>query len=189
MAAKSTVIGWPVRSALIALGLTFPGLAFGQAFDEARDYGIAPSAQLRLEDHASPTPTAIPGARLIGTDELRGLLNAPPEWRPLLFDVLGDSGHQSIPGAIALPGAGRGSSFDDQVQQRLRQMLDLATRGERGRQLVFFCSGPGCWLSYNAALRAARLGYGDVRWYRGGLEAWRASGGALAQLRVRWREP
>lgn len=54
---------------------------------------------------------------------------------------------------------------------RLGRLLEFATRGNRERELVFFCAGPSCWLSYNAALRAARLGYSGVRWYRGGIEA------------------
>jgi PQQ-dependent catabolism-associated CXXCW motif protein len=178
-----------VRLAFAAACLLVCGAAHAQNIDEARDFGVAPSRELRLGDHASPTPVSIPGARVVGTDELRGLLNAPLEQRPLLCDVLGDAAHPSIPGAIALPGAGRGTSFDDEVQERLAKLLEFATRGERGRQLVFFCSGPGCWLSYNAALRAARLGYGEVRWYRGGLEAWRAGGGQLAPPLVRWKEP
>jgi PQQ-dependent catabolism-associated CXXCW motif protein len=178
-----------VRHALIALCLVFSGRSLAQAIDEARDFGVAPTKELRLEDHASPTPLEIPGARVIDTAELRERLEAPLQSRPLLFDVLGEDPHLSIPGAIWLPGAGRGAALDDEVQARLAKLLDFATRGERGRQLVFFCSGPACWLSYNAALRAARLGYAEVRWYRGGLEAWRAARGPLAQPRIRWKEP
>jgi hypothetical protein len=29
-----------------------------------------------------------------------------------------------------------------------------------------------CWMSYNAALRAIHLGFRQVYWYRGGIEAW-----------------
>ena len=178
-----------MRCALIALCLIFCGRALAEAIDEARDFGVAPSSELRLEDHASPTPLEIPGARIIATAELRARLEAPLESRPLLFDVLGEDAHLSIPGAIWLPGAGRGASFDDELQARLAKLLDFATRGERSRQLVFFCSGPACWLSYNAALRAVRLGYREVRWYRGGLEAWRAANAPVVQARIRWKEP
>lgn len=155
--------------------------------DEARDFGVVPRTELRLEDHSSPTPLEIPGARTIGTAELRAALKAPLESRPLLFDVLGGDGHRTLPGAIWLPGAGRGTSFDDDVQAQLAKLLDFATRGDRARPLVFFCAGPSCWLSYNAALRAARLGYSGVRWYRGGIEAWGAGGGALVEPRVVWQ--
>jgi PQQ-dependent catabolism-associated CXXCW motif protein len=161
--------------------------ALGQrADDEAQDYGVAPRAELRLEEHAAPTPLEIPGARIIATAELRQLVQAPLEKRPLLFDVIGD-GHLSLPGAIWLPGAGRGTSFDDEIQARLAKTLEQATRGDRSRMLVFFCAGPRCWLSYNAALRAARLGYSGVRWYRGGIEAWGAGGGALSEPRLTWQ--
>ena len=30
-------------------------------------------------------------------------------------------------------------------------------------------------MSYNASLRAIRLRYSNVRWYRGGIEAWKAA--------------
>lgn len=183
------MIGWLVRCALIALAFMLCTTVGAQTFDEARDAGVPPSAELRLDDHASATPLEIPGARVIATAELRTRLEAPLESRPLLFDVLGGDGHLTVPGAIWLPGAGRGASFEDEVQARLAKLLDFATRGVRGRQLVFFCSGPACWLSYNAALRAVRLGYGDVRWYRGGLEAWRAANAPLAPPSVRWKEP
>lgn len=169
----------------------FLGAAHAQApaAGEAQDFGVFPSPVLRLGDVNSPTPLEIPGAKTIGTAQLRALLAAPPAARPLLFDVLGEPAHPSLPGAIWLPGAGRGSSFDDELQARLANLLEFATRGDRSRALVFFCAGPRCWLSYNAALRAARLGYGQVRWYRGGIEAWRAAGGELAELRLRWRAP
>ena len=51
------------------------------------------------------------------------------------------------------------------------------------------CASKTCWLSYNTALRAARLGYTEVYWYRGGIEAWLASGQVLAPLKVSWQRP
>ena len=156
--------------------------------DEMQDFGVAPSAELKLVDHASATPLAIPGSRIIVTAELRQRLQAPLEDRPLLFDVLTNE-HPSLPGAIWLPGAGYGSGFDDALQARLSAFLQFMTAGDRERELVFFCVGPRCWLSYNAALRAVRLGYTRVLWYRGGIEAWGASGGALRTPRVAWERP
>jgi PQQ-dependent catabolism-associated CXXCW motif protein len=146
-------------------------------------------AELRLHDLSAPTPEEIPGARVIGTEELREALKAPLETRPLLFDVIGDDGHMTLPGSIWLPGAGRGTSFDDEIQAQLARLLELATRENRNRELVFFCASSNCWLSYNAALRAAKLGYSGVRWYRGGIEGWRAGGGELALPRIVWKRP
>jgi PQQ-dependent catabolism-associated CXXCW motif protein len=181
----------PVLRAALAVALvccaTF-ALAQGEADNEAADFGVAPSDQLRLDDHASPTPLALRGAALIGTQDLMKRLEEPPSARPLLFDVLGDS-HETLPSAIWLPGAGRGSGFDDAVQAQLATVLEALSGGDKSRAMVFFCSSVRCWLSYNAALRAVRLGYAQVYWYRGGIAAWLAAGGAVAQPRVRWKPP
>ena len=149
---------------------------------------IAPSATLRLSEYSAPTPESIPGARVIGTAELRHAVQGPPSGRPLIFDVRGER-QDSLPGAIWLPGAGRGSSYEDAVQRQLAATLREVTRGDASRTLVFFCAGPRCWLSYNAALRAVKLGYRDVRWYREGVEVWGEGGGALAQPVFAWRRP
>lgn len=167
--------------------LLLAGPAVAQT-SETDDFGVVPRAELRLDEYHAPTPLEIPGTQVILTSELRRLLQAPLEERPLLFDVLGaDNSHLSLPGAIWLPGAGRGSSFEDETQARLAKLLELVTAGNRTRLLVFFCANAHCWLSYNAALRAARLGYAGVRWYRGGIEGWGAGGGALAEPKVVWQ--
>ena len=176
-----------MRSAAAALLLLAAQFAGAQT-PENEDLGVPPTGELRLEAHSAPTPLEIPGARLVLTAELRRLLQAPPDARPLLFDVLGaDNHHLSLPGTIWLPGAGRGASFEDEVQERLARLLEFATQGNRQRPIVFFCASARCWLSYNTALRAARLGYRNVLWYRGGIDAWGASGGALAEPKLVWQ--
>ncbi len=154
---------------------------------EMEDFGVRSATELRIADHSSPTPLEIPGGRLIGTQALRDLvMKAEPNMRPVLVDVLGGSGHASLPGTVWLGDAGRGTSFEDATQRRLAEALQALTGGERARPLVFFCQGPRCWLSYNAALRAIRLGYRGVYWYRGGIEAWLATGGILLPPRITW---
>lgn len=172
-----------MRWLLVSLLLLAPA---SQA-DEAADFGVPPQAELRQRDFHAPTPLSVPGARTVSTAELRQRLQAPSSERPLLIDVLGGSGHSSLPGAIWLSGAGRGGSFDDAIQARLAQALRMLTRGDTSREIVFFCLSSQCWLSYNAVLRALRLGYRNVLWYRGGIEAWGASGGALEPPRALWK--
>lgn len=160
--------------------------------DEERDYGLPAQAELRLDDYSAPTPLEIPGARRVTSEALLRHLAATqgrPDLAPFLFDVLGGAQHESLPGAIWLPGAGRGRSFGDPLQAQIERVLQLVTGGARGRPLVFFCASKNCWLSYNTALRAARLGYTEVYWYRGGIEAWLASGQVLAPLKVSWQRP
>ena len=167
------------------IGLALSGPLAAQPVDESQDFGVPPSAALKIEGHASPTPREIPGAQVVTTPELRHLLQLPIEERPLVFDVLSEA-HLTLPGAIWLPGAGLGKDFEDPVQERLAAFLSFLTGGRSDRALVFLCTGPRCWLSYNAALRAVRLGYTNVHWYRGGIEAWGASGGALREPNVQW---
>ena len=173
-----------MRALLVVLAacLAAPAIA-----NEDVDYGLAPVSTLRTADYHAPTPREVPGAKTIGTSTLRDSLQAQPQ--PLLFDVLGGEVHASLPGAIWLPGAGRGQSLTDAVQARFAQTLQAVTKGDRKRPLVFFCQGTQCWLSYNAALRAVALGYEAVFWYRGGIEAWIAAGGDLAPLERVWRNP
>jgi PQQ-dependent catabolism-associated CXXCW motif protein len=172
---------------ILVLGLLAAATGAWAAEDE--DFGVAASPDLRVANVHAPTPRVIPGAQVIGTDALRERLRAPEAARPLLFDVLGGETHASLPGAIWLPGAGRGESFTDTIQAQLARVLQAATKGDAGRPLVFFCQGTQCWLSYNAALRAVALGYREVYWYRGGIEAWLGANEPLAPLRFSWRKP
>jgi PQQ-dependent catabolism-associated CXXCW motif protein len=50
------------------------------------------------------------------------------------------------------------------------------TNNNKEVPLIFYCQSNQCWMSYNAALRAIHMGYTNVLWYRGGLEAWKAAG-------------
>ncbi len=142
---------------------------------EREEHGVAPTAALHTGPMHGKTPASIPGARLVTTRELLSLLQ--PAGGPstaLVFDVLG--GPERLPAAIAAVPAAQAGSFDDAVQQAFGQYLQQVTQGSADRPLVFYCASLHCWMSYNAALRAARLGYRQVLWYRGGLQAWKEAG-------------
>jgi PQQ-dependent catabolism-associated CXXCW motif protein len=133
-----------------------------------------------------PVPKTITGGTVIGTAELRGLLergdivlvevsNAPrrPEhlapgapWLP--------KPHVVIPGSVWVPGAGMGE-IDPELDSAFRQRLAKATDGDFARRIVIYCH-ERCWLSWNAARRAIRYGYRSVFWYPEGIEGWRAAG-------------
>jgi uncharacterized caspase-like protein/rhodanese-related sulfurtransferase len=134
---------------------------------EAMNWNIFPQDYLQPSERiATFTPTTIPGGRVITTGELQQAILAR---KPIgLIDVL-DGYHNTIPGAVSLPGAGMPQATD-----RSQQIL-AAVKGNRAYPLVFFCQGASCWESYNAALRAIHAGFTNVYWYRGGLEAWSAA--------------
>jgi PQQ-dependent catabolism-associated CXXCW motif protein len=150
----------------------------GQAPDalmqvERQDFGVPAQSQLRSEPMHGPTPASIPGGQLITTRGLVELLQNQ-SMRALVFDVLGAP--EMLPGAIPAVPAHQGGSFDDQTQAQFGQFLEQTTRSDKETPLVFYCQSVQCWMSYNAALRAIKLGYTNVLWYRGGLEAWKQAG-------------
>lgn len=140
---------------------------------ERQDMGVPPTGQLRSGPMHAPTPNQLPGGQLITTPELVQLLQNPNSG-VLVFDVLG--GPQMLPNAIPVVPASQGGSFDDQVQRDFGNYLQQVTQGRKDRPMVFYCQSSQCWMSYNAALRATRLGYTNVLWYRGGIEAWQQAG-------------
>ena len=143
---------------------------------ERQDLAVPPSPRLRSGAMHGPTPPAIPGGRLVTTPELVRLLQDPRSG-VLVFDVLG--GPQVLPNAIPVVPASQGGDFQDQVQRDFGNYLQQVTQGRKDRPMVFYCQSTQCWMSYNAALRAINLGYTNVLWYRGGIEAWQQAGGPV----------
>ncbi len=94
--------------------------------------------------------------------------------RLLLLHAFPSNKH--LPNATPVVPASQGGNFEDQVQREFGEYLQRTTHGDRSRLIVTYCAGVQCWGSYNAALRAIRMGYTNVHWYRGGIEAWQQAG-------------
>jgi PQQ-dependent catabolism-associated CXXCW motif protein len=151
--------------------------------DEDRDGGTAPPSTLRTGNLSAPTPNALPQGTTIATGELLRLMTGSHP--PVLIDVQYRRGYlaPTIPGALWIDGAGGGDwTVQETAKLPARLFRDAMQRlaPDKTSPVVFFCNGPKCWLSYNAALRAIALGYRQVVWYRGGVTAWVAAGLPLA---------
>ena len=166
---------WTIPAFIVGSLLAAHAVAQGLA-DEDRDWGVTATSALRAPPYTAPTPTSIPGASVMGTRSLQIILGDATSNRHILIDVASGEGHMTLPGAIWIPGVGRGTSFVDPVQAGFVDLIGRLSGGDKSRPMVFFCVNAQCWLSYNAALRAAAAGYTRVHWYRGGIEAWRAAG-------------
>ena len=142
---------------------------------EAKDWNVEATIDFRTGKLHAPTPMHHARAITVRTRELLRLVASPAP--PLLIDVLSQASHQTVAGAWWLRGAG----FSNTSNDRLGTKLEELTFGNRARAMVFFCQGAECWASYNAALRASLIGYENVYWYRGGLEAWKE-----ARLPTQW---
>jgi len=140
---------------------------------ERQDFGVQPTKQLYSGQIHGPTPASIPGGQVITTKGLVALVqgNQSPY---LLFDVLG--GAETLPGALPAAAASQPGNFTDQTQQQFGAFIQQRTGGRKDVPLIFYCLSTQCWMSYNAALRAINMGYTNVLWYRGGIEAWKMAG-------------
>jgi PQQ-dependent catabolism-associated CXXCW motif protein len=140
---------------------------------EQQDFGVKPVNSLHPEPMHGATPASIPGGQVITT---RGLVSLLQDGQApyLLFDVLG--GPERLPNAISAVAAHQAGSFNDRVQKDFGAFLQQVTGGNKETPLVFYCQSSHCWMSYNASLRAINLGYTNVLWYRGGIEAWEMAG-------------
>lgn len=140
---------------------------------ERQDFGVAPTAQLHSGAMHGPTPASIPGGQVITTRGVVALL-ANQQVRTVLLDVLG--GPEIIPGALNATPAAQAGTFSDETQKGFGQFLQQQTQGNMDTPIVLYCLSNQCWMSYNASLRAINMGYKNVLWYRGGIEAWKAGG-------------
>lgn len=152
--------------------------------------GVAAPEGYRLDDYHAPVPDHVPGGTVLDLAGLRRLIAAE---HPLLIDVLPaprrpegmrpgmlwmPPPHLDIPGSIWLPDAGRGA-LAPAFEEWLRATLARLTQGARTTPLVFYCQAE-CWMSWNAAKRAASYGYTRVYWYPDGVDGWKRAGLPLA---------
>lgn len=139
----------------------------------------------RLDDYRAPVPDSVPGAEVLHTPDVRRLLE---QGGVILVDVLPaprrpdamrpgvpwlPQPHRSLPGAVWWPEVGRGALPRD-IEARFAARLKAATAGKPEVLVVFFCLND-CWMSWNAARRAALLGV-RAGWFPEGVDGWEAAG-------------
>jgi PQQ-dependent catabolism-associated CXXCW motif protein len=174
-----------------AAGLAFACIAaIGAAAQSAPPEPVG----YRTDDYRSAVPATVNGRPALSTDAAAALWRAgaavfvdtlpqPPRpaglpagtiWQPRpRYDIpnsiwLPDTGYGELPAIMA-------RYFDDGLR--------AATHGDYGRRVVFYCLAD-CWMSWNAARRAAALGYAQVEWYAEGTDGWSRHG-----LPLELREP
>jgi PQQ-dependent catabolism-associated CXXCW motif protein len=162
--------------------------------NEAVDYGAPPSrvisasqisvnARTGVEKTMLSMPTAVPGVDTLTTVQLDAFLKAHPE--TVLLDAFVGAEHTTLPGAFWLPELGVvtiGQKERDQIEEALR----TADGGDLTRPIVVFeRSSTYGWFGYHGVLRLLGMGYRNIYWYRGGLDAWHDAHFPLAQA-VAW---
>jgi hypothetical protein len=135
----------------------------------------------------SPTPLGAPGVSVVRTSELKALIdtaaNGPGEPPLLLSTNCARCFDIDIPGTVSVPGAYIRGPLNEQARQGLKSWLDRQLNGQTSRRLITFSWNAERWHARNLALELVALGYPNVSWYRGGLEAWDVAGYAAVDKR------
>ena len=136
----------------------------------------------RMDNYRAPVPETVAGATTVSTQQLKAMIDAggvvlvdvlpaprkPPDmlpgvpWMPVP--------HHNLPSSIWLPEVGRGK-IPVSVNAYFQDNLAKATGNDKDRPVVIYCR-IDCWMSWNAAKRAASYGYTAIHWYPMGIEGW-----------------
>lgn len=137
----------------------------------------------RMSRYRAPTPDTVDGGTRIDIDELDALVR---DEGALLLDVMVAQGagpdpktgvwrlskpRKTLPGAVWLANVGKGK-LSSEISAYLQANLAALTNNDKSRPIIIFCMAD-CWMSWNAVIRIARLGYTRVYWYAEGTDGWR----------------
>jgi rhodanese-related sulfurtransferase len=119
------------------------------------------SATANSESYISPE--TIDGVQKIEAEGLIELVNRNENQIIIDSRINSDRKQGYIAGSISLPDT-------DTNCESLARLIP-----EKSDPAVFYCNGPSCRRSDNAVVIAVGCGYTKVYWFRGGIEAWKAS--------------
>lgn len=120
----------------------------------------------------SETPTTLKACKVITAEEAKKLHDQKVTFIDTRNPMNFGKGH--IPGAVLIPYSGKSENkpdFDDSKDQ-----FDLSSLRDKNTKIVVYGHGPTGWKAYKAAVKAAKTGYKNVLWFRGGLEDWEKKG-------------
>jgi len=119
-----------------------------------------------------PTPTQLPGGKIITAEEGSKLAGAKAAFFIDTRNVV-NFGKGHVPGANAIPY--KGASADVEGFDASKDKFDLSKLpAAKDKALVFYSDGPTGWKSYKAAVWAVKAGYKNVNYMRDGWSEWMA---------------
>lgn len=125
-----------------------------------------------LQSPIRPTPTSLPGAKVISAAEAKALI---AQGVPV-YDVRVEDEYKNahVPSAVsALQGRQcQGSGLRPGDDQFALNKLPK----DKNAPFIMYCDGTICWKSYKSAVMAIEAGWKDVYWFRGGFPEWKGAG-------------
>jgi tetratricopeptide (TPR) repeat protein len=138
------------------------------------DGNVASRSDCPLDDY-SPTPLSVPGAVTVGTPQIKELLGQAPV--PLVIDV--GRGSAAVPGAVWFAPDGPPESSTEFVDRT----VSTYRPSHPTNPIIIMGDGPFGCDAYEATKYVAAKRYARIFWFRGGEEAWAASGNKTNDVR------
>jgi len=147
--------------------------------------GVPEPEGFRLDGYRGAVPDSVAGATVVHMAQLQELQRLDAV---VLIDVLAaprrpagmlpeapwlPTAHRDLPGSLWWPDIGRGA-ISPELETHLRTRLADIAASHPGSLIVFYCKAD-CWLSWNAAKRAAQYGV-SAGWFPEGVDGWEAAG-------------
>jgi len=139
----------------------------------------------KLDEYRGAVPGTVAGAAVVHAKQIQELqrqggvvlidvLAAPRRPAGMLPDAPWlPTAHRDVPGSLWWPDIGRGA-ISPELDRHLRTRLAEIVAARPGSLIVFYCKAD-CWLSWNAAKRAAQYGV-KAGWFPEGADGWEADG-------------
>lgn len=138
---------------------------------------VGPAVSGVWASETGETPATIPGGTRISVGEFECLSQAYGD-RLLVLSAMELGESVGLPRSVTIIGGGVAAfeEYDASRVERVKSQLDYLTSGDLDRPLVAYCHHLGCFQSFNLLQRAAKAGYRNLYWLRGGLKEWRDAG-------------
>jgi rhodanese-related sulfurtransferase len=156
----------------------------GCRFRRAAESAVISASQINTNERSAvetmlPLPAAVPGVDTLTTTAARCV---PEEESGC---GAGRCGRRRVAQDVAerVLDAGAGSvQLGQKEREQIEATLREANAGDLSRPIVVFeRSSTYGWFGYHSVLRLLGMGYTNIYWYRGGLDAWHDAQFALAQ--------
>jgi len=108
------------------------------------------------------SPQQVSGSTRVDAEGLLGLYSDKPQLVVIDARIAGDRKFGYIEKSISLP----------DTDTRCETLADVIPALDS--PVAFYCNGPKCGRSANAARIAGQCGYHEIYWFRGGIEEWSA---------------
>lgn len=124
------------------------------------------------------TPMTLKGAVTVDSDQVKLWLDDGEDMVIIDARKKSDFSDQRIPNSENCPVNTETDIKAKSIKRAVKWMKACsAVKGlSKSTKIVVYCNSVKCWQSPKAALALSQMGYSNLQWYRGGINAWKKAG-------------